>query len=183
MLKCMARVCPFTFLRSRRGSTLVEVMIAIAVLGLITSSVLPVFIMLNKAEFKWTQQTVAESLIRAQIEFIKGWPYVEGNSTNSIADGNIEILDPSNPDFYPIVKPPDDTYRIEVIAKPILIDATTTPGNVTRSYLPAGQYENDQPQNKKGIQEITVTVYHIDTNGDSIPDKQVTSVTNYKVNR
>jgi prepilin-type N-terminal cleavage/methylation domain-containing protein len=171
MLKCMARVCPFIFLRSRKGSTLLEVLIAIAVLGLIAASILPVFIMLNKAEFKWTQQTVAESLIRTQVEYIKGCPYILGNSSNSISDGNITVLNPVY--SYATVLPPDPTYEIVVIARPVQIDTSTNPPS--RSYLPAGQYENVQPSDKRGIQEIHIDIYHV--------DNLVTSVTNYKVDR
>jgi len=154
MLKRRAGVCHFIFFRSRKGSTLIEVMIAIAVLGLITSSILPVFIMLNKAEFKWTQQTVAESLIRAQVEYVKGCPYI-------YRDGN--ITEPWYP--YDTFPPPDPSYEIDVVAQPIRIDTSTTPPG--HSDLPAGQDE--------GIQRITIQIKHV--------GNLVTSATNYKVDR
>ena len=154
MFKRRARVCPFTFFRSRKGSTLLEVLIAIAVLGLITASIFPVFIMLNKAEFKWTQQTVSESLIRTQVEYIKGCMYI-------YRDGN--LTEPWSP--YATVPPPDPSYEIDVVAQPIHIDTSTNPPG--HSYLAAGQDE--------GIQEIQIKIYHV--------DKLVTSVTNYKVER
>jgi prepilin-type N-terminal cleavage/methylation domain-containing protein len=138
VLKCMARVCPFIFLRSRKGSTLLEVLIAVAVLGLITASIFPVFIMLNKAEFKWTQQTVSESLIRTQVEYIKGCPYIYGNSSA-----------PNPP--YDTVPPPDPSYEIDVVAQPIHIDTSTTPPG--HWDLPAGQDE--------GIQKITIQIKHV----------------------
>jgi prepilin-type N-terminal cleavage/methylation domain-containing protein len=137
MLKRMARVCPFIFLRSRKGSTLLEVLIAVAVLGLITASIFPVFIMLNKSEFKWTQQTVSESLIRTQVEYLKGCPYIYGNATA-----------PAPP--YATVVPPDPSYEIEVVAQPIHIDTSTQ----EHTYLPSGEDE--------GIQEIQVIIYHVD---------------------
>ena len=138
MLKSIARVCPFIFLRGRKGSTLLEVMIAVAVLGLITASIFPVFIMLNKAEFKWTQQTVSESLIRTQVEYIKGCPYIYGN------------ISAPNP-TYDAVPPPDPSYKIDVVAQPIHIDTSTTPPG--HWDLPAGQDE--------GIQKITIQIKHV----------------------
>jgi prepilin-type N-terminal cleavage/methylation domain-containing protein len=150
MLKRMARVCPFKFLQSRKGSTLLEVLIAVAVLGLITASIFPVFIMLNKAEFKWTQQTVSESLIRTQVEYLKGCPYIYGNATAPVPP-------------YATVLPPDPSYEIEVIPQPIHIDTATQ----EHTYLPSGEDE--------GIQEIQVSIYHV--------DKLVISSTSYKVDR
>ena len=137
MLKRVARVCPFILLRSRKGSTLLEVLIAVAVLGLITASIFPVFIMLNKAEFKWTQQTVSESLIRTQVEYLKGCPYIYGNATAPVPP-------------YATVPSPDPSYEIDVIAQPIHIDTSTK----EHTDLPSGEDE--------GIQEIQVNIYHVD---------------------
>jgi type II secretory pathway pseudopilin PulG len=135
---------------SSRGATLVEVLIAIAVLGLITSSIMPVLLMLNKAEFKWTEQTVSESLIRTQVEYIKGCPYIYGN---------VSVPEPP----YATVPTPDPSYEIEVFARPVLID----PATQQHTYLPSGQDE--------GIQEIEITVKHV--------DREIISATNYKVDR
>ena len=159
MWKHGKRICCNSLHRSSKGATLVEVVIAIVVLGLITSSVPPVLILLNNSQFKWNEQTVSESLVRTQIEYIKGSPYIYGNATvpNPVyktvldVEGNMTAL------------VPDEDYRIEVIAIPIQIDS----GTRVHSPLPSGQ--------DKGIQEITVEVYHI--------DKLVLSVKNYKVDR
>jgi type II secretory pathway pseudopilin PulG len=150
MWKLGKRICCNSLHRSSRGAALIEVVIAIVVLGLITSSVPPVLILLNDQQFKWNEQTVAESLVRTQFEYIKGSPYIYGNATVP------------NP-VYTTVPVPSDGYRIDVIVQPIQIDS----GTRVHSLLPSGQ--------DKGIQEITVEVYHL--------DKLVLSVKNYKVDR
>ena len=159
MCKLVKRIRYNSIQHSSRGATLVEVVIAVVVLGLITSSVPPVLIMLNNQQFRWNEQTVAESLVRSQIEYIKGCPYIYGNATvpNPVyktvldTDGNMTAL------------VPDEDYRINVIAQPIHIDS----GTQVHSPLPSGQDE--------GIQEITVQVYHV--------NKLVLSVKAYKVDR
>ena len=150
MWKHGKRICCNSLHRSSRGAALIEVVIAIVVLGLITSSVPPVLIVLNNSQFKWNEQTVSESLVRTQIEYIKGSPYIYGNATVP------------NP-VYTTVPVPGDGYRIDLIVQPIQIDS----GTRVHSPLPSGQ--------DKGIQEITVEVYHV--------DKLVLSVKNYKVDR
>ena len=151
--------------RSSRGATLVEVVIAIVVLSLITASVPPVLIMLNNSQFRWNEQTVAESLVRTQIEYIKGSPYIYGNATVP------------NP-VYTTVPVPSDGYRIDVITRPVVILPAPTPSPMpSPAPTPIHQYVDFiQPGAKDlGMQEITVEVYHL--------DKLVLSVKSYKVDR
>jgi type II secretory pathway pseudopilin PulG len=165
MWKLGKRICCNSLHRSSKGATLVEVVIAIVVLGLITSSVPPVLILLNDQQFKWNEQTVAESLIRTQFEYIKGSPYIYGNATVP------------NP-VYTTVPVPSDGYRIDVIVRPILILPAPTPSPMPSPVpTPMHQYVDfDQPGAKDlGMQEITVNVYHV--------DKLVLSAKAYKVDR
>lgn len=163
MWKLSKKICRKILHRSSRGTTLVEVVIAVAVLALITSSVPPVLILLNNQQFKWNEQTVAESLVRTQIEYIKGCPYIYGNITVP------------NPD-YTTVPVPGDGYLIDVIARPILIIPVTTPVP-SPAPTPVHEYVDfGQPDAKdEGIQEITVEVYHV--------DRLVLSAKDYKVDR
>jgi type II secretory pathway pseudopilin PulG len=165
MWKLVTRIWCNSLKRRSRGSTLVEVVIAIVVLGLITSSVPPVLILLNNQQFKWNEQTVAESLVRTQIEYIKGCPYIYGDVTVP------------NPD-YATVPVPSDGYRIEVIARPIVVTPAPTPSPVpSPAPTPIHQYVDfNQPGARDvGIQEVTVEVYHV--------DKLVLSAKNFKVDR
>jgi type II secretory pathway pseudopilin PulG len=167
MWKVVKRIWCNSLHRSSRGATLVEAVIAIVVLGLITSSVPPVLIMLNNQQYRWNEQTVAESLVRTQIEYIKGCPYIYGNATVP------------NP-VYPTVPVPSDGYVINVIARPIIITPlpapTPTPGP-SPAPTPVHQYVDfTQPgASDVGIQELTVQVYH--------ENKLVLSVMAYKVDR
>jgi len=156
-------ICCRILHRSSRGATLVEVVIAIVVLGLITSSVPPVLILLNNQQFKWTEQTVSESLLRTQIEYLKGCPYIYGNATVP------------NP-VYVTVPIPSDGYSIDVIARPVRIVPIATPVP-SPAPTPAHEYVDfDEPGAEDGgMQEITVEIYHV--------DKLVLSGKNYKVDR
>ena len=161
--------------RSSRGATLVEVVIAIVVLSLITASVPPVLIMLNNSQFRWNEQTVAESLVRTQIEYIKGCPYVYGNATMANTEYYKTVLDT---DGNMTVLVPDEDYRIDVIARPVVILPAPTPSPMpSPAPTPIHQYVDFiQPGAKDlGMQEITVEVYHL--------DKLVLSVKSYKVDR
>lgn len=175
MWKLGKRICCNSLHRSSRGATLVEVVIAIVVLGLITSSVPPVLILLNNSQFKWNEQTVAESLIRTQFEYIKGSPYIYGNATMANTEYYKTVLDT---DGNMTVLVPDEDYRIDVIARPVVILPAPTPSPMpSPAPTPIHQYVDfNQPDAKDvGIQEITVEVYHV--------DKLVLSAKNYKVDR
>jgi type II secretory pathway pseudopilin PulG len=167
MWKVVKRIWGNSLHRSSRGATLVEVVIAVVVLGLITSSVPPVLIMLNNQQFKWNEQTIAESLVRSQIEYLKGSPYIYGNATVP------------NP-VYETVSVPTDGYRINVTARPIMIipipAPTPTPGP-SPAPTPVHQYVDfgQVGASDVGIQEITVQVYHL--------NKLILSVKTYKVDR
>ena len=167
MWKLVKRIWCNSIHRSSRGTTLVEVVIAVVVLGLITASVPPVLMMLNNQQYKWNEQTTAESLARTQIEYIKGSPYIYGNETVP------------NP-VYATVPVPSDGYVINVIARPMIITPlpapTPTPGP-SPAPTPVHQYVDfgQDGASDVGIQEITVTVYHV--------NKLVLSIKAYKVDR
>ena len=142
-MKRMGRVCRKALLGSSRGATLVEVVIAVVVLGLITASVAPVLVLITKSQFSWSEQRVAESLTRNQIEYVKVAAYIPGYETL--------------PQYAEVPRP--DTYDIVIVAQPI--------DPVTKLPLASGQDE--------GIQEITVSIYHV--------DRLVLQTKNYKVDR
>ena len=69
-----------SLLRSRRGATFVEVLIAIVVLGLIMASIPPVLLLITHSQFTWNEQRVAESISRNQVEYMKALPFQEDGS-------------------------------------------------------------------------------------------------------
>jgi len=83
--------------RRERGATLVEIIIAVVVLGLILMAVPPVLLVITHAQFTWNEQRAAEALTRNQVEYLKVTPYL------SYEDGE-------GP--YTTVPLPDETYRI-----------------------------------------------------------------------
>ncbi|TET14509.1 MAG: hypothetical protein E3J81_06540 [Dehalococcoidia bacterium] len=108
MLKRIGQICRKALFSNSSGATLVEVVIAVVVLALITASVAPVLLLITKSQFSWTEQRVAESLTRNQIEYIKVATYIPGNETLP---------------QYAEVPTPDDTYHIDIVAQPV--DPTT----------------------------------------------------------
>lgn len=116
------------FHRSSKGAALVEVVIAVVVLGLITASVPPVLILLNEWQFKWNEQTTSESLIRTQIEYLKGSPYIYGNIT---------VPNPA----YKTVPVPIDGYSIELEAVPTKVGRETAVENELLGQAKAGNGE------------------------------------------
>jgi len=121
MLKRIRRICRKALFSNSSGATLVEVVIAVVVLALITVSVAPVLLLITKSNFSWSEQRVAESLTRNQMEYIKVASYIPGNETLP---------------QYAEVPTPDDTYDIDIVAQPI--------DPVTKLPLASGQDEGMQ---------------------------------------
>jgi type II secretory pathway pseudopilin PulG len=142
--------------RRSLGATLVEVVIAVVVLGLLTSAVPPVLVMVTKAEYRRDERRVAEALIRMQMEYVKSAAYVHnyGNETERV---------------YAVVPVPDESYLVNVDVVPVHIDPET------RAHTPLAAALDE------GIQEITVEVYHVDKNVGM--DTPVLAAKDYKVDR
>jgi len=120
------RVC-----RGRTGVALTEAVVAVTVLALILATVPPVLVLLVQSQFHWSEQRVAESLSRNQVEYVKVAAYIPGNQTHPLPE-------------YATVLTAGSTYDVNVIAQPIDPD--------TKLPLQGGDDE--------GMQEITVQVYH-----------------------
>ena len=142
----------------QKGLTLIEVLIAIAILGMIAVPFLTALSTSSRGIIIADERTTAESLVRSEMEYIKNSPY---NSTGF----SYQIpATPDNPppwdesrtaldDYYT-----DAGYSVNVTGVPI--------NSTTGAALPSGD---------KNIQNITVKVYH--------GDKLVLTTSTYKVNR
>jgi type II secretory pathway pseudopilin PulG len=129
------------FLRSSRGMSYVEVLIALTVMSIIVLLVPAVMLHGTKATNATTEKTVAESLTRTQIEYLKNCEYkVVELPPDGLGQGG-------NPG-YATVPPPDATYYIDVAV--VAID----PISYGRLDLTL--------KRDVGIQQITVKVYHLD---------------------
>jgi len=150
---------------NEKGQTLIEVVIGMVLLGLVATSF---FVALNisiKATNIVNLRTTAESLTRAELEYLKNcdyvsWQYTGGTSTPpDYGDPNERI-----PDIF------SDHYTMTLTAVPIhpithepLFDIET------------GEPLFYPPMQDQGIQEITLSVY--------FHDELVLTTESYKIDR
>lgn len=77
-------------IKSERGITLVEVLVALALLGLIASAFLMAISTATKAIYIADERTTAESLARSQLEYVKELPY-EYDATEYAIDTGLTL--------------------------------------------------------------------------------------------
>jgi len=90
--------------RNEVGVTLIETLIALALLGIITAPFLSGLAAASKATYIGDEQANAESLARSQMEYVKGLNYIDYS-----VPGHEE---------YELIETPAD-YSVEVAAVPI----------------------------------------------------------------
>jgi len=138
----------------QKGQTLIEVLIAIAILGMIAAPFLTALSTSSKGIIIADERTTAESLVRSEMEYVKncnytstGFSYEIPPEANNTPWGGFHDLD----DYYA-----DAGYSVNVTGVPIDPDTgeALSPGDIY-------------------IQNITVKVYH----GDEL----VLTTSTYKV--
>ena len=147
-------------LRGRsRGFSLIEVVIAIALLGIIGATILSALSTATLALIIADQRATAESLTRTQMESIKNEkPY-------------IDYSEPGHGEYKKIEEDPEH-YGIDITVEPINPD----------TYEPYPYYEGEgRFQQDEGIQLITVTVTYYTLRGDNAPREQTYTLEDYKV--
>ena len=125
------------FQGSSRGFTLVEVVIAIALIGIIAVAVLSALSTASISLIIADKRATAESLARSQMEYVKNQDYIDYSESGHEDYDVICVV---------IMVCPED-YTVEVVAEPIDPD-TYQPYNED-----AGVFDYDD-----GIQKITVIV-------------------------
>lgn len=145
------------FRSDSKGVSLIEVLIALAILGIIATAFLGGLSTAFKADIMADERTNAESLTRSELEYIRNstyWPF--GFSYEVPAT-------PDNPPPWDLSHTSLDihyaSYSVNVAGVPI--------DPYTRNPLPAGEDE--------GLQQITAQVYH--------QGKLVLTTSTYKVSR
>jgi len=139
--------------RNQKGLTLIEVLIAIAILGMIAVPFLTALSTSSRGIIIADERTTAESLVRSEMEYVKSSPY---NSTGFSYNISTTTTTPPPWDSSHALDSRYAGYSVNVTGVPI--DPAT--GN---------------PHADLQIQNITVTVYH--------GAKLVLTTSTYKVNR
>ena len=137
-----------------RGQTLIEVLIALAILGIVVVAFMTALTTSSRAIIVADEHTTAESLARSELEYVKSW--------------NNYHLAPWSPLFY--------TVTTAGSTGPVWLDTghhlpaeyANYSLNVSASCLPSHTSDD-------GIQQITVKVYH--------QGKLVLTTSTYKVSR
>jgi prepilin-type N-terminal cleavage/methylation domain-containing protein len=138
-----------------RGFTLIEVVIAIALIGLIGVAVLSALSTASLALIIADQRATAESLARSQMEYIK-------DNSATTYDGNLTIGHPLYPSLAPSILPLPPNYSSV---------------NTTAVRLDPNE---DGASNDDGIQQITVTVTYKVVGGDNIVRERQYVLVDYK---
>jgi prepilin-type N-terminal cleavage/methylation domain-containing protein len=86
-------------MKNEKGFTLIEVVIAIGILGIIAAAFMAALAGASRALFTADERATAESLARSQMEYFKSQPYSDNGTYTKLPDGDI-------PEGYDIVWPP-----------------------------------------------------------------------------
>jgi len=78
-------------IRGQKGQTLIEVLIAIALLGMIAVPFLTALSTSSRALIIADERTTAESLVRSEIEYVKSQEYNATGNYTDIADADIPV--------------------------------------------------------------------------------------------
>ncbi len=147
-----------------RGSTYVEIIVAITILGLIVAAVPPAIIFSTKAVFAQQEKTVSEMLARSQAEYLKYCKY-------DIANKSAQIPDYS----WANMSGPDNSYYIEISASAIDPNQPLINEEYQLASETASLYGDEDEDYDHGIQLVNVDIYHV--------ERLVLSTKCFKVNR
>ena len=142
----------------QRGQTLLEVLIAIVILGMIAVPFLTALSVSSRAIMVADDKAAAESLIRSELEYVKDSPY------NFTGFSYVIPATPDNP-------PPWDSSRIALDDCYISYSVNVTGVPIS----PDTGEALDDPKNDQHIQKITVVVYH--------GNRTVLAMSTYKADR
>lgn len=149
-------------MKNQKGQSLIEVLIALAILGIVAVSFLTALAMASTAVIVSDEQTTAESLARSELEYVRSqtfsanpWSYAVSTTSYSTSSSYPSWWDSDNPHTIP---PEYQGYSVVSSAE--------------------GYDANGDGAYDTGIREITCRVYHAETPGPA--DPVLTTVT-YKV--
>lgn len=123
-----------------KGSTFVEILVAISILGLIVAAVPPAIIFSTKSVFAQQEKTVSEMLARGQVEYLKICRYDIANETHEPDYTWAEMLGP------------DNSWDVVVTAWAIDPEAELVEGEYQRPV------DGDLD---RGIQQVNINIWHV----------------------
>ena len=144
-------------MKNEKGFSLIEVIIAIALTGIIAIAVCYALATASKVLFIADERATAESLARQQMEYIKGQPYSDGQWSYQVTYSSRTVLDLGAPYWWdehnPLLlselsEPPAKDYAgysVKARADPIDADRDG---------------EVEVPGDDEGIRRIMVEIYH-----------------------
>jgi prepilin-type N-terminal cleavage/methylation domain-containing protein len=139
------------------GFTLLEVVIAIALIGLIGVAVLSALSTASLALIIADQRATAESIARTQMEYIK-------DNSATPYDGNLTAPHPQYLSKAPSILPLPANYSVNITAVRLDLDKPS------------------DPSDDDGLQQITVTVTYYTLRGDNGMREQKYTLVDYKRN-
>jgi prepilin-type N-terminal cleavage/methylation domain-containing protein len=150
-------------MKREKGFSLLEVMLAIALMGIIAVAFLGAMATGSRAIFIADERATAESLARSQMEYVKNQPYSSAPWNYTVT--SLQRSSTGQPSWYDINSNPPllssnyDGYTVNVNAEPL-----RDPNGVILD----------------GIQKITVMIYHPE---EEIEENKVITLEDYKVDR
>jgi prepilin-type N-terminal cleavage/methylation domain-containing protein len=149
-------------MRAEKGFTLLEVIIAIALLGVVAVAILSGLSTGSRAILVADERATAESLARSQMEYVKSLDYTKAPSGGEASYTNAKLAVPSG-------------YEIRSINRAGAEDASA---NIIA--VPWNSATGQPAANDTGLQRIKLAIYHLRHLGDSNPTLVLT-LEGYKV--
>ena len=133
-----------------------EVIIAIALLGIVAVGILSGLSTGSRAIFVADERATAESIVRSQMEYVKNLAYTEAPSGGEAIYANAKVAVPSGYEIRSINRAGGEDTSTNIIAVPW--NSTT-----------------NQPADEAGLQRIKLVIYH--------HGKSLLTLEDYKVDR
>ena len=160
-----------TFQGNSKGQTLIEVLIALAILGIVVVAFMTALTTASRAIIVADEHTTAESLARSQLESVKN----QGYNNSTAPEASYDIIEvPDEIGNYLIKGLKKDGYVGEGDSLQIVVNETTVnPDNIVGVAWNATAHKTTTEET--GIQIVTVVIYH--------GAKLVLNTSTYKVDR
>ncbi|HEY55002.1 MAG TPA: type II secretion system protein [Dehalococcoidia bacterium] len=152
-------------MKNEKGFTLIGVMIALALLGVIAVAFLGALATASHAIIVADEHATAESIARSQMEYVKNQPYIPATDYDPDVPGSGQVTY----EILTVLTDIPDGYVICSIDR----NGYTVPNAVFG--VPWDSQNNQPADTDSGIQRISLIIMHY--------DKEIMTLENYKVNR